>query len=356
MLFRPKITFEKKIFLVNNLSLLLKSGVSILTAFYFLTKQRYLGSISSELEEVAISIKRGNTLADSFAKFPNVFDKMFVNIIRIAESSGKLDEGLRALRKYYEKNLKLKKEIINASTYPAVVLGLVAAICLFVIFYVFPKLLTVFQQFPMELPIQTRILLALGRFLSSPFLVSSFFMGISFLVIIFYFFYATLLKFRLLVHRFIFKLPLIGNFLKNTVLSVFYNNLAITLKSGLSLNVGLKVIEENNDNLYFRNILNEINHKVVGGKYLSESLKEANTFFFDELAIEVIRIGEETGNLNNSFIYLGEFYESEIRDFISKITNLLEPLLLIFVGGVVLFLAFSILLPILRFIQTLNIG
>ncbi len=335
--------------------LLLKSGVSILMAFDFLTKQRYINSINNELGEISISIKRGNTLANSFAKFPKLFDKMFINIIRIAESSGKLEDGLEILKKYYEKNLKLEKEIINAMTYPLLVLGLVLAICLFIIFYVFPKLLSVFQQFPMELPMQTRILLALGRILSSPFLVFSFIIGIFVLSAIFYFLYATVLKFRFLVHRFVFKLPIVGNFLKNTVLSIFYNNLAITLKSGLSLNVGLRVIEENSANLYFRNILDEINHKVVGGKYLSESLKEANTFFFDELAVEVIKIGEETGNLKNSFRYLGEFYEGEIKDFILKVTNLLEPFMLMFTGGVVLFLAFSVLLPILRFIQVLNV-
>lgn len=359
MLFKSKINFEQKIFLVNNLSLLLKSGVSLLTTFYFLTKQKYLASISKELEGVAISIKRGNTLADSFAKFPKVFDKMFVNIIRIAESSGKLDEGLEILKKYYEKNLKLKSEIINALTYPLLVLALVLAICLFVIFYIFPKLLTVFRQFPIELPIQTKILLAFGRFLSSPRLVLVFFIGAFILMSIFYSLYAEVSGFKLLTHRFIFKIPIIGNFLKNTLLSIFYNNLAITLKSGLSLNIGLKVIEENNDNLYFKNILEEVNHKVIGGKYLSESLQEEqeeDTFFFDNLAIEVIKIGEETGNLQNSFVYLGEFYENEIKNFIFKISNLLEPILLIFVGGIVLFLAFSVLLPILHFIQTINVG
>lgn len=355
MLFKSKINFEQKIFLVNNLSLLLKSGVSLLTTFYFLTKQKYLSSINNELEGVAISIKRGNTLADSFAKFPKVFDKMFVNIIRIAESSGKLDEGLEILKKYYEKNLKLKNEIVNALTYPLLVLALVLAICLFVIFYIFPKLLTVFREVPIELPMQTKILLAFGRFLSSPRLILVFFIVAFVLMSIFYSLYIGVPAFKLLTHRFIFKIPIIGNFLKNTLLSIFYNNLAITLKSGLSLNIGLKVIEENNDNLYFKNILGEVNHKVIGGKYLSESLQEEGTFFFDNLAIEVIKIGEETGNLQNSFVYLGEFYENEIKDFIFKISNLLEPILLIFVGGIVLFLAFSVLLPILHFIQTINV-
>lgn len=354
-MFSRGVSLEKKIFITSNLRLLLKSGVSIVTAFYFLSKQKYFKEIKEQLEGVAISIRRGNSLSDSLNKYPKTFDKMFVYIMKISESAGKLDSGLETLAKYYQKNAKLKKEITTASLYPSIVLSLIFFIFIFVVFYILPRMLTIFKGFPMELPIQTRILLKMGELVTSG---QIFYFVIAFILAIFLYsvLYRISFTFKKFSHGISLRIPMIGNFRKNTLLSLFYNNMSIILKSGLSINLGLKAISENTSNIVFENAIRNINNKVIGGKYLAESMKEENFFFFDDLQVQVIKIGEETGNLYNSFVYLNEFYDSEIRNFISTISNVLEPVLLLMVGGFVLFLALAVLLPILKFIQTLNIS
>jgi len=337
------------LFFTKNLSIMLKTGSTLSESLRVINKQTK-GKFHQTLVEIIDIVEQGRKFSEALGEYPKIFSNIYVNIVKIGEESGTLDKNLEYLAEQLEKTYKLKKQIVGAMVYPLIILGGTLILGTLIALFVLPKLTKMFKNFRVELPLTTRILIAISDFFENHgvLAVSLLFGGIIALIII------LRLKFvKPFTHRLLIYIPILNSFTKNYNLSMFYRSLSILLRSGSTIDEGIIICSQTISNVHYKKIIEEIHGRIKTGENLFDLLDQHHKLF-PPTDTQIINVGEESGTLAESLAYVASIREEELNDLSKNLSNILEPVLFIFLGLIVAVLALSIITPIYSITQEFN--
>ncbi len=343
------INLKVKAIFARHLSVMLKAGLNIVEAIE-ITRDQANGKFKKVLNGVLSSLNAGQSLASSLKRYPKIFSAMFINIIGAGEISGNLEENLTNIAEGLEKERQLRSKIKGAMLYPSVVLGAAFVLGIIMSFLVLPKITPLFEGLNIDLPFTTRAIIWLSKLIQAR--ANILFPGL----IGFFFLSAWIIKAKFsqpVTHRIVLSIPLIGTLVKQSNIARFCRSLGTLLKSGLNIDEAFEITIVTVDNYYYRRILASISNSLGKGVRLSTQLSKYEKYF-PKLATRMIGVGEETGKLEDSLLFLANFYELETDNTTKSLSTAIEPVLLIFIGLVVAFLALSIITPIYKITGNIN--
>jgi type II secretory pathway component PulF len=338
-----RVSFSEKFFFTKNLAIMLKSGIPISSVVETLVEQAKSGTFKKILNQVKADVSRGRSLENSLNQFPKVFDEFYLSLIRVGEESGTLEESLVYLIEQMEKEKDLRQKVQGAMLYPSIVLAATGVIGLVLAFFILPQIIGLFESLNVELPFTTVVLISVAKILRDWGLIII--PGAVVLFIALTAFIQTK-PVKPLWHRFILRLPIFGNLLQNISLATLCRNLGIMLRSGLTITSALETSAQVERNLTYRRDLKKVSEEVRRGKSIADVLLTEKFKEFPLFAVRMIGVGEKSGNLEDNLAYLGDYFEDEVDTMTKNLATSLEPILLILIGGVVAFVAISIISPI----------
>lgn len=346
-----RMSLKDQTFFMKRMSFLLKAGIPILESLTMIREQTRQKDFIAILDSVISDVTSGYSLSASLGKFHKVFGDFSINIISFGESAGILNDNLVYLADELKKKNALQKKVKGAFIYPAVVTLATLGITGFLMVYLFPKILPVFGSLHMKLPLSTRIIMAVSSFLIHHGLLLIFFIII--FVLAFVFTLKNVKTFRYYFDKLLMKIPMIGEVIKHYNLANTTRTIGLLLKSGVTFSETLAITTKVAGNLVYKEQFEAMSEAINRGERVSVYLAKHKNLF-PEVLTQIISVGERSGNLSNSFIYLSELYENEVEEFTKNISNLIEPALMIFMGVLVGFIAISIITPIYSITQNLH--
>jgi len=337
------INFGQKVTFAKHLAVMLKSGLTITEALDIVFGQAE-GRLKKVIGVIKQSVDAGNSLSSSLGKFPKIFPPIFVNTVYVGESSGTLDENLDNLANHLKKDKDLMDKVKSAMVYPVIVLVLAFVLAMAISFVVLPKITPLFKGLGMDLPMSTRFLIAFSDIIQAKgaILFPSIVGGVIFLVWIFGQRFFQPVSDYLILH-----IPIIKNISRNKNLTIFSSTLGTLLKSGLNIDEALRITTDTIDNYYFKKALKDLTNKARQGTKVSENLARHKQLF-PSLMVSMIKIGENSGRLEEVLAYLADYYETEVNNSTKTLSTAIEPMLLIFIGLMVGGLAIAIITPIYK--------
>ena len=332
----------------RQLATILGSGVPLLKSLNAIVRQVDSRNFCSIVEKITVDVEAGLSLRDALAVHPKVFSPLWVNLVETGEASGNLPLVLERLANYLEKRASFRRKIVSALVYPAILMCVaVIAIIIFVL-VIIPRFTEIFKGFDIVLPLPTRILIFLSDTIRQKIhLIFIGFGGIIFAARKF----VRNKKGKAAFDRFVFKVPVLNDFLRVSETEKFTSTMATLLESGVPILYALDIAERSVDNTLVQQIVREVNDCVREGKSLVQPLEKSN--FFSPLVVQMVSIGEEIGELDKMFQKVASFYEEILEIKITRFTILFEPLMIVFMGIIIGTMVVSMFLPIF---QIANLG
>lgn len=340
--FTKRITPKEKILFTKQLSVLLKSGVPLLQALELLTEQ-FEGSLKTMLVNIKDEVKEGISFADALKKYPKAFDNIYVQLVRAGEASGKLEIILDRLNAYLERRAEIRKRVRSALTGPIIQMIVAAIVIAVMLYFVVPSMAESFAEAGKELPLPTRILLA----------ISSLFTNYLWLMAVVGF--GAYMAFRwwkstpsgaYALDKFKLKLPIFGYFAKTNAIVQFCYTLGMLLEGGVNLAESLDIVVNIIDNKVLAQELREARDKIIKQGKIAQYLKQ--TGIFPPIAIYLISTGEQTGQLDTMLLTVAKNYEDDLGEYADSLSARLGPILLIVMALVVGFIVISLMLPMIQ--------
>ncbi|GBE16500.1 type II secretion system protein F [bacterium BMS3Abin15] len=339
--FFNKVPLKEKMMFARNLSVMIAAGVTINRAIDNLSFQTKNKKFKKVLASINEELKSGKALSDGLAKHPGTFSNLFVSMVRVGEVSGNLEEILKIVATQLEKEHELSSKVKGAMVYPAVILVAMIGVAILMLTYILPKITGVFEDMEVTLPGTTLFIMSMSDFLKNH----------SVLVIIAFVFLAVFLRVfsRTEIGRKTFGILMINiPVIKNLVIKIncarFSRIYSSLLKSGVSVVDSLKIVSDTLSNYYYKKKINEGIEKVQKGIPMSKILSE-NTSIFPPLVSQMVEVGEETGKTEAVLLKLAEFYEDEVDQITKNLSSIIEPILMLIIGGAVGFFAVAMLQP-----------
>ena len=345
-----RLALKERILFIKRLSTLIRAGVPLLSALVMIKKQAKSKVMIRIMDQVIRDTENGQYLATSLGKFRKIFGELTINIIEIGEVSGTLGENLDYLAEELKKKQALRRKVVSASVYPIFIIIATFGITVLLTVFVFPKILPIFRSVNFELPWTTRVLIFLSSLMINHGLLI--FLGLIVLVVGVWLL-LKLDRFKFAFHRMLIALPLVGRLTQGYNMANICRTTGLLLRTSVNIVRSTKITANTTTNLVYKKELNEIAEKLTKGESISTHM-EAKPKFFPSIASQMISVGESTGNLSETFIYLSNMYEEEVDDLTKNLSTVIEPLLLIFMGVLVGFVAISIITPIYGITQHLN--
>lgn len=330
---------------------MIDSGLPLVQCLEIQAQQVQNPVFRKELVQIKEAVEGGATFADALKKFPETFDELFVNLIAAGEIGGILDTILNRLAAYIEKNSKLRKQVKSALTYPATVLVVAAIVVAFLMIKVIPVFDKMFSDMGASLPLPTQIVVDLSRQMQDYFLYFIAGMVLAIVAI------RQALKIRTVrfgVHKVALKSPLIGDLLTKVAVARFCRTLSTMISSGVPILDALEICSKTAGNLVIEQAVIDIRDAISEGKTIAEPLAKAKVF--PGMVCQMIAVGESTGALDTMLGKIADFYEDEVEAAVGALTSMIEPVLMVFLGGTVGFLVIAMYLPIFTMASALSGG
>ena len=340
--FLSRVKSDELVTMTRNLSSMITAGLPLTRALSVIERQSGNPKLRYTLKSIREEINKGQSFHDTLAKFPNVFSNLYVAMVRAGEESGQLSGALKTLGVQMERSSTLKKKVKGAMIYPTIVIVIMLLIGAIMMVYVVPAITGTFTKMNIELPMSTKILIATSDFMSqNTVLVLGGMVGSIFLFI-----YILKTAVGKRIFHFLFtKIPVIGAIVKEVNAARTARTLSSLLASGVDVISAIKITEDVVQNVYYKAILSEAAKRVEKGTVLSEVFIE-NTDFYPVLVGEMILVGEETGQISNMLQELAGFYETEVDQKTKDLSTIIEPILMVCIGGAVGFFALAMITPI----------
>ncbi|MGB7159952.1 MAG: type II secretion system F family protein [Tepidisphaeraceae bacterium] len=334
----------------RQLSTLQDAGLPILRSLQILEQQQKPGLLKAIIGGVADEVEGGGTLSDAMAKFPKAFDKLYVNMINAGEAGGVLDLILARLADFMEKAARLKKKVIGAMIYPAVVISIAVAIVSMIMIFVIPKFEQIFKDFGTKLPKITQILLDVSRWFAN--------WGWAYVL-------ASPIVFAL-VYRLIrmseggkyatdaikLKIPILGNILGKTAIARFTRTLGTLISAGVPILDAINITKETCGNEVYSRALGKVHDAIREGESMADPLRA--TKVCDAIVVNMVDVGEETGDLDKMLIKVADNYDSDIDVLVSSLISILEPVMVVILGLIVGFIVIALFAPMISLIQAVS--
>lgn len=345
-LFSERMTLAETAVMTRQLSTLLGAGISLMEALGALTEQVEKPAAKKIWIDVREGVKEGASLADALTRHPKVFSMLYRQMVRAGEASGTLDRILVRLADYLESQVRLRNKLFSILTYPILMLIVSGAILIFLISFVVPKVTAIFADLNQALPLPTVILLALSDFLRG---YGWLLMGAGVLGGMIYRRHIQTPRGREQYDRLLLRIPLAGRVAKMVAISRFTRTLATLLASGVPLLTALEIVQQVVGNKVLEEAIQGARGNIREGQSIADPLKRSG--LFPPLVTHMIAIGEKSGELEGMLQKVSEAYDNEVETVVTGMTSLLAPLMILGMGGVVLFIVLAILLPIFEVSQ-----
>ncbi|MDR2690074.1 MAG: type II secretion system F family protein [Azoarcus sp.] len=339
-----KITDKDIALFTRQLATMMKSGVPMLQAFDIGIKGSGSPGLSRLLNDVRSEIETGSSLSQAFSKYPLYFDRLYCNLVGAGEQAGILDDLLDRLASYKEKILAIKSKIKSALFYPSAVIVVAMVVVAVIMIFVVPQFEDVFKSFGAELPGPTQLVVNMSRFFVENwfFIFGTMIAAVVGIVMS----YKRSLPMQIAVDRSILKLPVIGDIIRKATVARWTRTLSTMFAAGVPLVEALDSVGGASGNHIYMVATRGIQNEVSTGTSLTMSMQNANVF--PSMVVQMVSIGEESGQLDHMLGKVADFYEREVDDAVAALSTLLEPLIMIFLGVVIGGLVVAMYLPIFK--------
>lgn len=341
-------THEKIIF-ARNLSSMLDAGLALSRALNVIERQTKKSGTKKIISEIGESIKKGSSLNESLSKHPKVFDNLFISMVKAGEESGKLSESLEEIANQTEKVYLLKKKIKGAMIYPGVIISAMIVIGIFMMIFIVPTLTGTFESLELDLPASTRFIIGVSEFFQANILTS---LIVVFLAIVAFFVSIKSKKGKIAFNYIMLHIPVISGIVKESNSARTTRTLASLLQSGVPYLTSIQITKEVIDNHFYKKVLSKVEKNVEMGSGVSKVFAE-NEKLYPAFVSEMIAVGEETGELSPMLLKVASFYENEVEQKTKNMSTIVEPFLMIIVGGAVGFFALSMITPMYSLVDAL---
>jgi type IV pilus assembly protein PilC len=340
---RYRITSGDLVLFCRQLAILLGSGVTILKSLDIILKQAGSQKFCNIIKNLQKNMEQGLSLHEAMAKHAKVFSELWVNLVESGEASGNLAIVLDRLATYLERNLEFKRKIISALIYPLILLTAALGALVFLMVKVLPMFTGLLQGLNVSLPLLTKILITISNGMRRLFFAGV--IGVGILIFLFKK-YTQTKSGRIRYEKFLLGLPVFGEFIRAMLLERFSSEMSTLVESGVPILYSLEITEQSVDNLVMASLIRQIKEDVRAGKPLSQPLDRSG--FFGPMVVQMVHVGEEIGELSQMFKKINAYYQQSVETFIVRFTSMFEPLMLIFMGGVIGTIVIGMFLPIFQ--------
>jgi type IV pilus assembly protein PilC len=344
-----KISTKQLCTFTRQLSTLQDAGLPILRSLKILEGQCRPGVLKNALADVIEDIESGQTLSEAFAKHPKAFDRLYCNMIKAGEAGGALESILQRLADFKEKSQSLKRRIKSAMVYPVVVIFVACVIVGFILYFIIPKFEAIFKDFGLPLPRVTIFLIDASHFLIKYFYIV--FMTPLFIWIFIKLMYRNRTG-AYICDRILLMIPVMGTIAEKSTVARTTRTLGTLVQSGVPILESLNIVRDTAGNAVFERAFNRIYESIREGETISQPLREAR--IVDDIVVNMIDVGEETGELDNMLNKIADNYEEEVETAVESLVSLLEPIMIVVLGGIVGFIVIALFLPLITLIQKLS--
>jgi type IV pilus assembly protein PilC len=337
----------------RQLSTLQDAGLPILRSLQILEEQQKPGLLKSIIGGVADEVEGGGTLSDAMSKFPKAFDKLYVNMINAGELGGVLDLILNRLADFMEKAARLKKKVIGAMIYPAVVIGIAVAIVSMIMIFVIPKFEQIFLDFKTELPGITKVLLAISRWFANDY-------GWAYVLFSPIIISVTLKLVRMseggkyATDLMLTKIPILGSIVSKSSIGRFTRTLGTLISAGVPILDAINITKETAGNEVYARALAKVHDAIREGESMADPLRA--TKVCDAIVVNMIDVGEETGDLDKMLMKVADNYDNDVDVLVSSLISILEPVMVVVLGVLVGFIVIALFAPMISLIETVSGG
>ena len=345
---KTRIPLKTLVFFTRQLSTMFAAGLTIEKSLFFLSEEEKNKKFKKILQDTELNIKRGLQLSDSLEKHPGAFNNLYISLVRAGEVSGKLAETLEELALYLESVEETQRKVKSAMYYPIFIIGFLIVMLLVTFTFIIPEFEAVYRQMGQEeLPFYTEIMLWIADVMQKNFMLIL--LSITFMSMFFWSISLTD-KGSLLKDKFLLRIPIFGKIIEQGALSKFNKTFGILIGAGVSVLDSMNLISRVVDNRVFEIAVTKASKQIENGITISQALK--NTGQFPPIMIQLLKTGEETGEIDNLALRASEFYTKQVNAIVDRLTSLIEPLLIVLVGGVIGVIVVVTYLPIFNIGQT----
>ena len=340
---QPKVHTKDIVVFARQFSTMIDAGLPLIQSLDILQAQEQNKTFKATLKEIKDSVEQGSTLADALAKYPKIFDELFINMVAAGEVGGILDTILERLSSYMEKAMKLKKQVKGAMTYPIIVLCIAVLVVAVILIFVIPVFEQMFSDFGGALPTATQIVVNLSNFVKGN---VHYIIG-AIVVFIFAFkrFYGTE-KGRVLVDDTLLKLPVFGPLLRKVAVAKFTRTMGTMISSGVPILEALKIVAKTAGNKTIEAAIFKVRQAITEGRTMADPLTESGVF--PSMVCQMVAVGESTGALDAMLGKIADFYDDEVDAAVANLTSMIEPFMMVFLGVTIGGLVVSMYLPIFK--------
>ncbi len=336
------ISMDDNVSFARQLATMIEAGVPLLRSLTVIASQVDSRDLHSVLQNIVHEVEGGNTFSSALAKYPRVFSPFWVSLVEVGEASGTMPKVLEKLASYMEDEAAFRSTVRGALIYPGVLFAICILAVLFFALFIGPTFERIFKDMGVALPGITVVMLTIFKVVKEKFLL--FVAG----AVIAFFLFKNHIKAgagRLWFERLLFKLPVVGNIVKVIVVEKFTSQMAILIESGVPILYALEIAERLVDNMVCAAVIKEVSEGVREGRLLAEPMEKNG--FFPPMTVQMVRVGEETGELGKMLNHVAGYYKKNVEDFLKRFGTLIEPVMLVVMGGIIGTIVISMFLPIL---------
>ncbi len=354
-----KVSAKQLTTFTRQLSTLQDAGLPLLRSLQILEAQAKPGKMKNVLLGVCEEVEGGTSLSESMSKYPRAFDRLYCKMVAAGEVGGVLDIILQRLAEFMEKAQKLKRKIIGAMVYPAVVITVAAAILTFIMVFIIPKFIEIFTEFGVELPALTLWLVSTSKWVAGlkqdqqipgwVFILFSPFIAFGLWKLI-----RKAGPGRVATDWMLLRIPIFGNIIRKSTIARFTRTLGTLISAGVPILEAVLITRDTCGNAVYENALTKVHDSIREGESFAEPLRESKTC--DAIVVNMIDVGEETGEMDAMLMKIADNYDEEVDVAVASLVSLLEPLMVVVLGGMVGTIVVAMFLPMVKMIESLQGG
>ncbi len=337
------------ILFTRQLSSMLDSGLTLIKSLEILKEQLGSSAMLEIIGDIISEIEEGKNLSHGLSKYPDVFSQVYISIVKSAEASGLLDQALLRMAENLEKQAKLRNTIKAALTYPVIVITLMIGVVFVMMTVVIPQLTTLYESLDVELPLPTKIVIGLSSFMVTfwPFII----VGVCLSIFLFHRWHKTEVG-MMIMDNFTLKIPIFGNLIRKVLLTEFARTLSLLIGSGTLVVDALMQTSNTLGNIHYKNAVEDVAKKVENGITIGDGL--STYVLFPALLVQLTKIGEQTGKLDETLLKASEYFEDEADQIVKTLTTALEPFIIVTLGIGVAFLMIAVITPIYSLVSSIQ--
>jgi type IV pilus assembly protein PilC len=344
------ITTKELVIFTRQFATMIDAGLPLVQCLQILGDQQSNSTFKAVIREVRSDVEQGSTFADALRKHPKPFDTLYVNLVQAGEIGGILDTILNRLAVYLEKADALARKVKGAMVYPTTVLVVAIGVVVLMLVKIIPVFEKMFADFGGELPMPTQIVVSISHFMQE--WIGVFLGGVTLTIVAFVQARARSRSFRRRTDALALRMPLIGELLRKVAVARFTRTLGTMIASGVPILDGLDIVAKTAGNVVIEEALIDVKAAISEGKTIAEPLGESGVF--PGMVVQMIAVGEETGAMESMLSKIADFYDDEVDAAVSALTAMLEPLMMVVLGGTVGGLLVAMYLPIFKIAETIG--